>query len=46
MYDLFPYTGKINPVDDANVPDLKPSGNAVLQLAECIPSFKKTQVIL
>lgn len=40
VYDFFPYTGKINPVDNPNVPDLKPSANAVLQLAESIPSFK------
>ncbi|KAK3889423.1 hypothetical protein Pcinc_006587 [Petrolisthes cinctipes] len=40
VYDFFPYTGKISPVDNANVPDLKPSANTVLQLAECIPNFK------
>ena len=40
VHDFFPYTGKINPVDNPNVPDLKPSANAVLQLFESIPSFK------
>ena len=39
-YDFIPYTGKIEPVEDPNVPDLKPSSNIVLHLAQIIPSFK------
>ena len=38
--DFFPYTGKINSVDNPLVPDLKASSNAVLQLAQTIPSGK------
>lgn len=40
VYDFFPYTGKIEPVNNPNVPDLNPSANSVLHLAECIPPFK------
>lgn len=40
VYDFIPYTGKIQPVSNVNVPDLNPSSNAVLHLAECIPPFK------
>ena len=38
VYDFFPYTGKIDPVNNSKVPDLGPSSNFVLQLAECIPN--------
>ncbi|MFV0329691.1 MAG: hypothetical protein ACK5KL_07710, partial [Dysgonomonas sp.] len=38
-YDFIPYTGKIEPVQDPNVPDRKPSSNIVLHLAETVPSF-------
>ena len=38
MHDFFPYTGKIEPVADSNVPDLKASSNAVLHLAQTIPA--------
>ena len=38
MYDFIPYSGKIEPVDDPTVPDLKPSANYVLHLAQNIPS--------
>lgn len=37
-YDFIPYTGKIQPVDDQTVPDLKASSNIVLHLAQVIPS--------
>ena len=40
MYDFIPYTGKIQLVEDPNVPDLKASSNAVLHLAQTIPSNK------
>ena len=40
MYDLMPYTGAIKPVNKPNVPDLKPSANSVLHLAESIPDMK------
>ena len=36
MYDFIPYTGKIEPVEDPSVPDLKPSANSVLHLAQNI----------
>ena len=36
VYDFFPYTGKIYPVNNPEVPDLGPSSNSVLQLEECI----------
>ena len=36
-YDFIPYTGKIQPVDDPNIPDLKPSANSVLHSAQAIP---------
>ena len=39
-YDFFPYTGKIPQVDNPQVPDLGPSSNSVLHLAECIPNGK------
>ena len=35
-YDFFPYNGRIDPVDDPSVPDLKPSANSVLHLAQII----------
>ena len=38
VYDFFPYTGKIDPLNNPEVPDLGPSSNSVLQLAECIPN--------
>ena len=38
MYDSISYTGKINPGDDKNVPDLKASSKIVLHLDQCIPS--------
>ncbi|XP_066987389.1 piggyBac transposable element-derived protein 3-like [Macrobrachium rosenbergii] len=37
-YDFMPYTGKIDPVDDQNVPDLGASANSVLHLAQVIPT--------
>ena len=37
VYDFFPYTGKIDSVNNPEVPDLGPSSNSVLQLVECIP---------
>ncbi|XP_068215341.1 uncharacterized protein [Palaemon carinicauda] len=37
-YDFMPYTGKIDPVDDQNVPDLGASANNVLHLAQVIPA--------
>ncbi|XP_045107338.1 piggyBac transposable element-derived protein 3-like [Portunus trituberculatus] len=40
VYDFRPYTGKIDPVDKNDVPDLGPSANAVLHLAEVIPYHK------
>ncbi|KAK3880920.1 hypothetical protein Pcinc_014570 [Petrolisthes cinctipes] len=40
VYDFIPYTGKIEPVNNPNVPDLNPSSNSVLHLAESIPPFK------
>ncbi|CAL4070052.1 unnamed protein product, partial [Meganyctiphanes norvegica] len=40
IYDFMPYTGKIEPVNKPSVPDLKPSSNSVLQLAESIPGMK------
>ena len=36
VYDFVAYTGKITPVDDLAVPDLGPSSNVVLQLAQSI----------
>ena len=38
VYEFFLYTGKIDPVNNPEVPDLGPSSNSVLQLAECIPN--------
>ena len=40
IYDFFPYVGKIKPVSSESVPDLGPSCNAVLHLAESIPYYK------
>ena len=37
-YDFLPYTGKIEPVKDENIPDLKASANSVLHLAQSIPN--------
>ena len=44
MYDFIPYTGKIDPVNNPNIPDLKPNSNAVLHLAENIPSNRNHQL--
>ena len=40
MHGFIPYTGKIQPIEDENVPDLKASANTVLHLAENIESHK------
>ena len=40
VYDFVAYTGKITPVDNPAVPDLGPSSNVVLQLAQSIPPNK------
>lgn len=40
VYDFIPYTGKILPVNTPGVPDLNPSFNSVLHLAESIPPLK------
>ncbi len=40
VYDFIPYSGKIVPVDDPNVPDLGASSNVVLHLAQNIPNGK------
>ena len=40
VYDFIPYLGKITPVAKENIPDLGPSSNIVLHLAESIPAFK------
>ena len=40
MYDFIPYTGKIHPLDDENVPNLNPRANSVLHLAQAILSDK------
>ena len=45
-YDFIPYTGKIQPVDDPAIPDLKPSANSVLHLAQAIPSDHNHLLIL
>ena len=37
VYDFIIYTGKIDPVDKAGVPDLGTSSNSVLHLAQSIP---------
>ena len=39
-YDFVTYNGKIEPVDDPNVPDLKSCANAVLHLAQSIPAHR------
>ena len=39
-HDFFPYTGKIDPVDNPEVPNLGASSNCVLRLAQTIPSGK------
>ena len=44
VYDFIPYTGKISPVDDPAIPDLGPSSNSVLHLAECIPAGKNYRI--
>ena len=38
MYDFIPFTGRTDPVDKPNVPNLKHAANSVLHLAEAIPS--------
>ena len=40
IYDFFPYVGKTEPVLSELVPDLGSSSDAVLHLAESIPSYK------
>ena len=40
VYDFIPYEGKITEVSIPNMPDLDPSSNSVLHLAECIPEGK------
>lgn len=40
IYDIFPYVGKIDPVQNSDVPDLGPSSNAVLHLVQHIPFHK------
>ena len=37
-YDFLPYTGKIEPVNDKNIPDLKATANSELHLAQSIPN--------
>ena len=37
-YDFLPYTGKIEPVNDENIPNLKATANSVLHLAQSIPN--------
>ena len=37
-HDFLPYTGKIEPVNNENIPDLKASANSVLHLAQSIPN--------
>ena len=46
IYNFLPYPGKIKPVNTANAPDLNPSANSVLHLAECIPPFKNHKLYL
>ena len=46
VYDFFPYVGKIDRVCNDAVPDLGPSSNSVLQLAECIPSFRNHKLYM
>lgn len=40
VFDFIPYVGKIEHVNNPNIPDLNPSSNSVLPLAECIPPRK------
>ncbi len=40
VYDFIPYTDKIEPVNDPDIPNLGPSSNIVLHLAESIPKDK------
>ncbi|KAF2364054.1 PiggyBac transposable element-derived protein, partial [Trinorchestia longiramus] len=40
IHDFLLYTGKVDPVDDPNIPNLGPSSNCVLQLAQVIPPGK------
>ena len=44
VYDFIPYSGRISPVDNPAVPDLGPSSNSVLHLAECIPPGKHHKI--
>nr|CDS26355.1 hypothetical protein HmN_000660400 [Hymenolepis microstoma] len=37
------YSGKIIPVDNPHVPDLGPSSNSLLHLAECIPTGRNVK---
>ena len=37
-YGFLPYTGKIEPVNDENIPDLKTTASSVLHLAQSIPN--------
>lgn len=40
VYEIMPYTSKIEPVHKPNVSDFKPNSNSVLHLAESIPCMK------
>ena len=46
VYDFFSYVGKIEPVSNETVPDLGPSSNSVLHLAESIPSSKNHKLYM
>ena len=45
MYDFIPYTGKIPPINDPNIPDLKASSNIVLHLSQSIPSDQNFRLL-
>lgn len=40
VYDFIHYTSKIVPLCNPDVPNLSPSSNSLLHLAECIPPFQ------
>ena len=46
IYDFFPYQGKIHPVSREGVPDLGPSANSVLILAESTPENKNHKLYI
>lgn len=46
VYDFFPYEGKIMPVQRDGIPDLGPSSNSVLILAESIPEGKNHKLYI